>query len=46
MRAFKIVAAALLFAALGAALFPPASSGDLREHILSAEAEIQREHIL
>lgn len=45
MRAFKIIAAALLFAAV-AALTGPAIS-DAREHILGADADTQkREHIL
>lgn len=44
MRAFKIVAAALLVAAV-AALTGPAI-GDDREHILGADVETQREHIL
>ena len=44
MRAFKIVAAAMLFAAV-AALTSPAI-GQAREHILGADVETQREHIL
>jgi hypothetical protein len=44
VRAFKIVAAALLFAAV-AALTGPAV-GTAREHILGADVETQREHIL
>jgi hypothetical protein len=48
MRAFKIVAAALLVAAV-AALTGPAIS-DAREHILGADADVStsaiREHIL
>jgi hypothetical protein len=46
MRAFKIVAAALLFAAVAALTGP--GIGDDREHILGADADTSalREHIL
>ncbi|WP_156212732.1 hypothetical protein [Lentzea aerocolonigenes] len=46
MRAFKIIAAALLFAAV-AALTGPAI-GEAREHILGADVDTnaKREHIL
>ncbi|MEV6241524.1 hypothetical protein [Lentzea sp. NPDC051838] len=44
MRAFKIIAAALLVAAV-AALTGPAAGQD-REHILGSEVETLREHIL
>lgn len=45
MRVFKIVAAALLFAAVAALAGP--GTGD-REHILGADADVsaKREHIL
>jgi hypothetical protein len=48
MRAFKIVAAALLFAALAVTTTGVPGLGDTREHILGADADIsaKREHIL
>lgn len=48
MRAFKIVAAALLFAALAVTTVGVPGIGDTREHILGADADIsaKREHIL
>jgi hypothetical protein len=48
MRAFKIVAATLLFAALAVTTIGVPGLGDTREHILGAGADIsaKREHIL
>ena len=48
MRAFKIVSAALLFAALAVTTVGVPGIGDTREHILGADADIstKREHIL